>query len=88
MISWKAIVMSEAIVATFVGGIIALLGSAVALSFEYVKWRKQLRIERLRSKRDKYEILFSKVYASLVTSYEQCLASTLRFTLQRLPSVP
>lgn len=61
---------SDTIVGAIVGGIIGVSGTVAVLVFEYKKWRKGLRVEHLRHQRDRTEELFSRIYKSIGTSFE------------------
>jgi hypothetical protein len=52
--------MSEVLVGVVVGGIIASVGPLSTLVFGYWKWKRECRLEYLRSERARLEVLIEK----------------------------
>jgi hypothetical protein len=62
--------LSDTTIGAIVGGAIGLSGTVAVLVFEYKKWRKSLRLEYLRHRRERTEELFARIYKSVQTSFE------------------
>ncbi len=58
--------MSETILATIVGGIIASIVPVIVQLIEYKKWKKTLKVDFLKDKRSRLESVYNKVKSELL----------------------
>lgn len=53
--------MNETMQGVIVGGAIAILTTLVTLSFQHRQWKKERKIEHLKSRRSQFEQMFSAI---------------------------
>ena len=53
--------MSDALLGVIVGGAIANIGIIISLIFEYLKWKREKKVEYLQKKRERLEILLKSL---------------------------
>lgn len=63
--------MSDTLLGVIIGGIIAILGQSITLFINYLKWKKDKRIEYLQNKRQKLEVIFEKVNKEILKGIDQ-----------------
>lgn len=63
--------MSEVLIGVIIGGLIASIMPIINIVYDYKKWKKQLKINHLKEKRNKLEIAYKEALEIL----EQCIAN-------------
>ena len=63
--------LTNTVVGAIIGGSIGVSGAIAVLIFEYRKWKKGLRLDHLRRRRERMEELFARIYKSIGESFEK-----------------
>jgi len=53
--------MSEGLLGVLIGGVIATIGTVVGVRYDWMKWKKEKKLEHLRDKRERLATLFRDV---------------------------
>lgn len=57
--------MSETLLGVIIGGVIASITPIATLIYDFYKWKKEIKINNLRRKRDELDKLFKEVHDKL-----------------------